>query len=141
MLDLNTKINIIDNARQILVGKVPNPITQVDLITTAMIYKFMDDMDLEATSLGGRRMFFVGELKKYAWNNLLSATIGNNERLTLYTEALDKLPYAKQIPQLFRNIFRESSLPFKDARVLTLLIKLILSSFEITPRASSRLKV
>ena len=123
MLDLNTKINIIDNARQILVGKVPNPITQVDLITTAMIYKFMDDMDLEATSLGGKRMFFVGELKKYAWNNLLSATIGNNERLTLYTEALDKLPYAKQIPQLFRNIFRESSLPFKDARVLTLFLK------------------
>ena len=123
MLDLNTKINIIDNARQILVGKVPNPITQVDLITTAMIYKFMDDMDLEATSLGGRRMFFVGKLKKYSWSNLLSATIGNNERLTLYTEALDKLPYAKQIPQLFRSIFRESSLPFKDARVLTLFLK------------------
>ena len=122
MLDKDTK-QTIDNARDILVGKVPNPVTQIDLITTAMIYKFMDDMDLENISLGGKRVFFVGDLEQYAWSKLLSATVGNSERINLYTEALDKLPYAKQIPQLFRSIFKDAFLPFRDGATLTLFLK------------------
>lgn len=122
MLDKDTK-QTIDNARDILVGKVPNPVTQIDLITTAMIYKFMDDMDLENISFGGKRVFFVDDLEKYAWSKLLSATVGNSERINLYTEALDKLPYAKQIPQLFRSIFKDAFLPFRDGATLTLFLK------------------
>lgn len=122
MLDKDTK-QTIDNARDILVGKVPNPVTQIDLITTAMIYKFMDDMDLENISLGGKRVFFVGDLEQYAWSKLLSATVGNSERINLYTQALEKLPYAKQIPQLFRSIFKDAFLPFRDGATLTLFLK------------------
>ncbi len=121
MLDKDTK-QTIDNARDILVGKVPNPVTQIDLITTAMIYKFMDDMDLENISLGGKRVFFVGDLEQYAWSKLLSATVGNSERINLYTQALEKLPYAKQIPQLFRSIFKDAFLPFRDGATLTLFL-------------------
>ena len=44
MLDQSTKKKI-DNARDILVGKVPDPKSQVEQITIALIYKFMDDMD------------------------------------------------------------------------------------------------
>ena len=47
MLDNETKRKI-DSARSILVGKVPDPKAQVEQITTALIYKFMDDMDREA---------------------------------------------------------------------------------------------
>jgi len=47
MLTQETKRKI-DSARQILVGKVPDPKAQVEQITTALIYKFMDDMDKEA---------------------------------------------------------------------------------------------
>jgi len=47
MLDKETKKRI-DTARDILVGKLPNPQAQVEQITIAMIYKFMDDMDKEA---------------------------------------------------------------------------------------------
>lgn len=122
MLDKETK-RIIDNARDILVGKVPNPLSQVDLITIAMIYKFMDDMDLDNISLGGKRLFFTGEYEKYAWSNLLSSTVGNNERLNTYAEALDKLPYAKNIPQLFRTIFKDAFLPFRDGATLTMFLK------------------
>lgn len=122
MLDKDTK-QTIDNARDILVGKVPNPVTQIDLITIAMIYKFMDDMDLENISLGGQRVFFVGDLEQYAWSKLLSATVGNSERINLYTQALEKLPYAKQIPQLFRSIFKDAFLPFRDGATLTLFLK------------------
>ena len=44
MLDAETKARI-DSARDILVGKVPDPKSQVEQITIALIYKFMDDMD------------------------------------------------------------------------------------------------
>ena len=47
MLDSETKRRI-DTARDILVGKVPDPKSQVEQITIALIYKFMDDMDKEA---------------------------------------------------------------------------------------------
>jgi type I restriction enzyme M protein len=47
MLDIDSKRRI-DTARYILVGKVPDPKSQVDQITIAPIYKFMDDMDAES---------------------------------------------------------------------------------------------
>ena len=64
MLDAETKRRI-DTARDILVGKVPDPKSQVEQITMAMIYKFMDDMDAEAEELGGVRTFFSGEYARY----------------------------------------------------------------------------
>ena len=57
MLDSETKRRI-DTARDILVGKLPDPKSQVEQITIALIYKFMDDMDTEAEELGGKRKFF-----------------------------------------------------------------------------------
>ncbi len=53
MLDTDTKRRI-DTARDILVGKVPDPKSQVEQITIALIYKFMDDMDAESEELGGQ---------------------------------------------------------------------------------------
>ncbi|GBL35652.1 hypothetical protein EMGBS15_12470 [Filimonas sp.] len=47
MLDNITKKNI-DDCRDVLVGKVPDPKSQIEQITLALIYKFMDDMDKEA---------------------------------------------------------------------------------------------
>ena len=58
MLDTDTKRRI-DSCRDILVGKVPDPKSQVEQITIALIYKFMDDMDAEAEELGGSRSFFA----------------------------------------------------------------------------------
>jgi hypothetical protein len=66
MLDSETKRRI-DTARDILVGKVPDPKSQVEQITIALIYKFMDDMDAEAEEMGGKRSFFVGEYEKFSW--------------------------------------------------------------------------
>ena len=63
MLDTETKRRI-DTARDILVGKVPDPKSQVEQITIALIYKFMDDMDLEAEELGGTPALFYGRLRK-----------------------------------------------------------------------------
>lgn len=113
----------IDNARDILVGKIPNPQSQIEQITIAMIYKFMDDMDLESVELGGERQFFVNELESYAWSKLMSPQLGNEARMNLYTEALDKLPLTESIPKLFREIFKGAYLPFRDGQTLTLFLK------------------
>lgn len=69
MLDNETKRRI-DTARDILVGKVPDPKSQVEQITIALIYKFMDDMDKEAVDFGGEATFFTGEYEKYAWTKI-----------------------------------------------------------------------
>ena len=113
----------IDNARDILVGKIPNPQSQIEQITIAMIYKFMDDMDLDSVELGGERQFFVNELESYAWSKLMSQQLGNEARMNLYTEALDKLPLTPSIPALFREIFKGAYLPFRDGQTLTLFLK------------------
>lgn len=122
MLTKDIRTNI-DNARQVLVGKIPNPQSQIEQITIAMIYKFMDDMDLESVELGGERQFFVNELEQYAWSKLMSKTLGAEARMNLYTEALDKLPLTESIPKLFRDIFKGAYLPFRDGQTLTLFLK------------------
>ncbi len=121
MLDKTTKTKI-DTARDILVGKVPNPQSQVELITIAMIYKFMDDMDMQNIELGGNRVFFTDDLEQYAWRKVLSPKLNNWDRISLYAEALDKLQVAKQIPELFRKIFKGAFLPFRDGATLTLFL-------------------
>ena len=82
MLDAVTKRRI-DSARSILVGKVPDPKTQVEQITTALIYKFMNDMDLESIGLGGKPRFFTGDFEKFSWNLVMSPKLGSQERLNL----------------------------------------------------------
>jgi hypothetical protein len=46
MLTAETKRRL-DACRDILVGKLPLPTDQIELITLALIYKFMDDLDEE----------------------------------------------------------------------------------------------
>jgi type I restriction enzyme M protein len=64
MFDTTTKRRI-DTARDILVGKVPDPKSQVEQITIALIYKFMDDMDAESEELGGKRKFDSANFVRY----------------------------------------------------------------------------
>lgn len=113
----------IDAARQVLVGVVPNPASQIDQITNALIYKFMDDMDQSAIKQGGDPSFFTGDLKDYAWTRLMDTRIGNQERMNIYSEALVKFSESKQLPQLFREIFKSAFLPYRSPEVLGLFLK------------------
>ncbi len=114
-----------------LVGVAPNPTTQIDQITYALIYKFMDDMDQASVKAGGEASFFVGDLEKYAWSNLMSTRMGNQEKMDLYSEALTKFSEAKQLPELFRTIFRAAFLPYRSPETLGLFLKEI-SYFDYT---------
>jgi len=122
MLDSITKGRI-DSARNILVGKVPDPKSQVEQITIALIYKFMDDMDRQSEELGGKATFFTGDFKKYRWANLLDKKLSGQERLILYAEGLEKMNVNKNIPQLFRDIFKGVFLPYRDPETLNLFLK------------------
>ncbi len=124
MLDSNTKRRI-DTARDILVGKVPDPKSQVEQITIALIYKFMDDMDAESEELGGKRRFFADGFARYGWTKLMRTGLGGHETLDLYTEAITRMPENPGIPPLFRDIFKNAYLPYRDPETLKNFLKVI----------------
>ena len=124
MLDSDTKRRI-DTARDILVGKVPDPKSQVEQITIALIYKFMDDMDAESEDLGGKRKFFTGKFVHYGWARLMKPGLGGHEVVGLYGEGMEKMPQNPGIPQLFRDIFKNAYLPYKDPETLKAFLKII----------------
>jgi type I restriction enzyme M protein len=122
LLDADTKRRI-DTCRDILVGKVPDPKSQVEQITISLIYKFMDDMDSEAEELGGKRSFFVGEYAKYGWSKLMAPNMGGFDVLALYSEAIQKMNENPGIPALFRDIFKNAYLPYRDPETLRIFLK------------------
>jgi len=122
MLDQTTKQRI-NACRDILVGKVPDPKSQVEQITIALIYKFMDDMDRESVEMGGKASFFSGEYAQYSWRAIFDPRIGGHELIKLYSEAIEKMNQNSQIPQLFRDIFNNAYLPYRDPETLKLFLK------------------
>ena len=124
MLDTDTKRRI-DTARDILVGKVPDPKSQVEQITIALIYKFMDDMDAESEELGGKRKFFTGDYARYGWAKLMAPSLGGHEMLGLYGEGIATMPQNPGIPPLFRDIFKNAYLPYRDPETLKSFLKII----------------
>ena len=124
MLNSETKKRI-DDCRDILVGKVPDPKSQIEQITIALIYKFMDDMDKEAVELGGERRFFSDGYSKYAWSELFKPEITGDKRVDLYREAIEKMEENPNIPQLFRDIFKNAFLPYRDPETLRQFLKYI----------------
>jgi len=130
MLDNPTKKRI-DDCRDILVGKLPDPKSQIEQITIALIYKFMDDMDKESIDLGGEAKFFSGDYAKYSWNSLFDAKVTAVEMLKLYSESIESMEKNPNIPQLFRDIFKNAYLPYRDPETLKLFLKTI-GEFEYT---------
>ncbi|HOK25420.1 MAG TPA: N-6 DNA methylase [Bacteroidales bacterium] len=124
MLDNETKRRI-DTARDILVGKIPDPKSQVEQITIALVYKFMDDMDKEAVELGGNPLFFTGDYERYGWSKIFDPRIGGYEMLNLYAEAITRMSQNPNLPELFRNIFKNAYLPYRDPETLKLFLKTI----------------
>ena len=77
---------------------VPDPKSQVENITIALIYKFMDDIDADAEELGGRRKFFAGEFEKFGWAKLMRSGLGGYEMQNLYEDAIARMPENTGLP-------------------------------------------
>lgn len=145
MLDTITKKRI-DDCRDILVGKLPDPKAQIEQITIGLIYKFMADMDKEAVELGGKAKFFSDytmpdpkdenkeitiPFSNYSWDRLFDTKVTASEMLRLYSEAIESMEKNPNIPQLFRDIFNNAYLPYRDPETLKLFLKTI-GEFEYT---------
>lgn len=131
MLTSETKQKI-NNCRDYLVWKIPDPKWQIDQITNALIYKFMSDQDKLATELWGKATFFVDqwiewekgfeEYEKYSWENLFDSTLTNDKKAKLYIAWIEQLSKAKHLPELFRDIFKDAFLPFRDSNTIVLFL-------------------
>ena len=122
MLDTETKKRI-DDCRDILVGKIPDPKGQVEQITIALIYKFMDDMDNESIEMGGEPGFFVGDYARFAWSRIFDSSLSGHDLLTVYSEAIGTFNKNPNMPELFRDIFKNAYLPFRDPQTLKMFLK------------------
>jgi len=114
----------IDDARDILVWKIPVPSQQIEQITIALIYKFMSDIDKQDKELWGD-WFFQWEYEQYSWDKVMDRKLWWQERLKLYSEWLDNLDKNPYLPQMFRDIFKNAYLPFKDPATLDMFLKQI----------------
>ena len=102
----------IDDLRDTIVGKIPMPNIQVEQITLALLYKFMDDMDQVSLQMGGVATFFSNDFEKYSWKRIMSNSIGAQERYNLYSEALEKFYLNPTLPDTFRSIFKNYNYGF-----------------------------
>lgn len=118
MADIN---KIIKEARNTLVGKVPDPLSQINQITLALIYKFMDAKDREAVALGLQPQFFVGEYAEYSFRNIMSAP-SNPKQFELYKKGIDLLQKRTDLPETFVRVFKDANIPYRDAQTLHLFL-------------------
>ena len=118
----NDTRKIIDDARNTLVGQIPVPMMQCQQITLALTYKFMSDDDQRAERLGGERHYFAGDLDPYSWDKIMSLRLDDTQRSELYRGGLSALQESDSMPAVFREIFKDSVVPFGDHRTLALFL-------------------
>ncbi|NOT99579.1 MAG: N-6 DNA methylase, partial [Sideroxydans sp.] len=67
--------------------------------------------------------FFAGEFAKYGWAKLMAPNMGGFDVLALYSEAIGKMNENPGIPSLFRDIFKNAYLPYRDPETLRSFLK------------------
>ncbi len=82
-------------------------------------------MDKESIELGGTAKFFSGDFEKFSWDSLFNTRVTATEMLKLYSESIESMERNPNIPQLFRNIFKNAYLPYRDPETLKLFLKTI----------------
>lgn len=102
MLTSETKRRI-DSCRDILGGKLPQSSNQVEHITLALIYKFMDDLDKESVQMGGKRSFFTEHLAPYRWRNLFQQSVVAGQRISLFSRGMELLGIADMVVAVERE--------------------------------------
>lgn len=116
MLNKITKQRI-DHCRDILVGQLPLPSDQINMITILLIYKFMNDIDKQNKEILGKANWFINELENSSWENIINNSVAtNNENVAdrkrkLFFEGINQIKNAENIPQLFKDIFTEGNIP------------------------------
>ena len=122
MLNSETRRRI-DACRDVLVGKLPSPQAQVEQITLALMYKFMNDMDRESMELGGKPQFFARKFAVYSWDRITDKRLSGVDRIKLYSDGIEAVNKNEAVPELFREIFKNAFLPYRDPETFNLFAK------------------
>ena len=80
-------------------------------------------MDQESIEMGGEGSFFVGDYEQYSWDNLFDTKLSGVDKVKLYSDAIEGMYLNQNAPELFRNIFKNAFLPFKDPSTLNMFLK------------------
>ena len=80
-------------------------------------------MDKQSEEWGGEATFFSGKYKKYSWSRIFDPKLGGFELINIYGEALIQMNQNPNIPQLFRDIFKNAYLPYRDPETLKSFLK------------------
>ncbi len=72
-----------------------------------------------------RATFFAGDFPNTAGLGSCAAAPGGHEMLGLYSEAIARMPENPAIPPLFRDIFKNAFLPYRDPETLRAFLKVI----------------
>jgi type I restriction enzyme M protein len=75
--------------------------------------------------MGGVRTFFAGEFSRYGWAKLLQKGLGGHECVGLYSDGISRMPENPGVPPLFRDIFKNAYLPYRDPETLKAFLKII----------------
>ncbi len=125
MLDQATK-RAIESARQILVGKVPDPKMQVGHITTALIYRRISDCPTTHAHadapLSNIPFSSIPSFRPYPWRELLKRSLSDEARYNRYNIELASIANNGNIPSVLREIFTSSRVPYRDHHTLTLFL-------------------
>ncbi len=114
----HTTRDIIQDARDQLVGKVPLPIDQCHEITRALVYKFLSSADTDTIALEGKPTYFVDAYNESHWDRLMAPEQTANEIQRLYTAGLTMLGSREDIPPAFQAIYQDAFIPYNDPIVL-----------------------
>ena len=106
--------NIIQDARDQLVGKVPLPIDQCNEITRALIYKFLRATDTESIEDGGQPTYFAGDHAEFHWDRLMASEQTALEISRRYTAGLAMLGGRQDIPAVFRAFYQNAVVPYDE---------------------------
>lgn len=86
----------------------------------------MDDMDrVTVEEYGGNPTFFDGDFEKYSWQNIYSPRTDAHQMLNLYAEGIQKMGQNPGLNPMFRSIFKDAFLPYRDPETLRLFLSTI----------------
>jgi len=122
LLDAETKLRI-DRARNALVGKIPDPKAQIEQITFALIFKFMDELQGQHGFGANRTHASTDGRVCFGWKKLMQAD--GVKRFELYSMGLRRMEKSLEVPDAIRRILRNARVSYADPGTLARFLETI----------------
>jgi type I restriction enzyme M protein len=122
VLDSESK-RLIDSARNVLVGKIPDPKSQIEQITIALVFKFISDF---APDTAGMRSPPTWPRNHFVpWTDLMETQGNLAQRFALYSNSIKEISESPDIPEDIKKIFRNGQIPYEDPETLARFLGII----------------